>query len=324
MKALLRSIVTWVSLAARSGPSSSKNAFSVSALFPSPTQTTRLRTWSTTTVTYSWFRRKDSSSTPMTVRSSSRSGPRRAETMRSMIEPVDADQFADGGPVHLLGEVGDQLLQVLGESREGCGPGNELDANAARLAIHTPRGVAEPEHPSSQRQVAPAPGRAPVIGRPDACALAAPRFPPSRSDVHHDSLLLEAHRADDQPDDTDELPKYRRDPHGLPVPGLVLGSSNLREVPCVFSSPCSLLTGPAQPEPVDSAAATKAGQGWPKATAVGGSALTRRRSRGRRARFILEIDPHQLQESLQFSLGFAQYAFGSWHGRLELTSAAHP
>src|SRR5207245_695878 len=128
--------------------------------------------------------------------------------------PVDREQLADRGAVHLLREVGRHFLEVSSEERPRAGPRDLLHAHSTGRAVDSARDVSKPEPRTPECQVAPLPRRPLVVEGPTTTTLPTSRKTPSRADIHDDALLLEGHRPHEQRADGQELSKYGGNAHG--------------------------------------------------------------------------------------------------------------
>src|SRR5579859_1226703 len=95
----------------------------------------------------------------MCVRSSSGSAVRWRGTTRSRIAthgpPGDSHQRAERRLVRPLGQIGDLLLEVVGEPGLALGPRDELDDHTATGAVDAPERVSKPHPVRTDVEVAP-------------------------------------------------------------------------------------------------------------------------------------------------------------------------
>jgi hypothetical protein len=120
--------------------------------------------------------------------------------------PRDPKQRGDGGLVRGPSEIGDQLLEGLGEAGfQARGPRHGLGVYAAAAALDPSRRVTKPQDHPAHRQVSPAPrGLAIVTGR-SAAARPTPRHVPARPDFDRDPVLLALNAPNLNPADTEQL-----------------------------------------------------------------------------------------------------------------------
>src|SRR5512139_221884 len=112
--------------------------------------------------------------------------------------PVDAHQVAHDGTRGGGGQVGDHLFEHAGKAAIGGRPGDMFDLDTAARALHSPRGVLQPEHHGAKGQMLPAAHRTTVVGGSRSLAAGTTWTPPARSYVDDQALGFETGAENEQ------------------------------------------------------------------------------------------------------------------------------